>query len=503
MLVGHFQLATLVQYVPLPVVGGYLGYVGYFCLAAGVALACGVEVDSFPSWANLLAKDPAIKFVPTLAATAAMYLTMNYVSHPMALPAVLLAVPLAFHAVLLATGTSLQQAADLGWVMQPEPGRNFWEIYQLFNIHDLKLDGIYFPAMLEQVPKVMALFFVVAFGSCLDVAAIQADSPEPLDYNHELKTVGLSNLVVGLSGAGLTGSYIFSQTIFSMRAGIESRLHGMIIAVSEIALFLLPVSVVQYMPNFFFGSLLMLFGVEITLDWLFHSYHKVTRAEFALLWATYLAIMFTDLETGIGIGIVLATFFFAFSYARVSLKDVHGVAQPQRSGAISGGEGGAGPLQLPRGGSGPLRLHLFWILRLHLLPGDEAGALAGGLAQKPGRAGRQLRGAALRGSTDHRRPFLERHDRSHPRCLPSSSTISASRFQKCGGAGRHGSAVVRDAVEPAAGAGRGAGGHPPRQPSNSGAASGTWDPCGAPGRQGCLSICLPGLCNNGARDAVL
>jgi len=31
---------------------------------------------------------------------------------------------------------------------------------------------------------------VVAFGSSLDVAAIQQDSPEPLDYNRELVTVG-------------------------------------------------------------------------------------------------------------------------------------------------------------------------------------------------------------------------------------------------------------------------------------------------------------------------
>ena len=36
----------------------------------------------------------------------------------------------------------------------------------------------------------MALFLVVAFGSCLDVAAIQADTPGQLDYNHELQTVG-------------------------------------------------------------------------------------------------------------------------------------------------------------------------------------------------------------------------------------------------------------------------------------------------------------------------
>lgn len=38
---GTLKLASLVQYVPLPVVGGYLGYVGYFCLASGVSLASG------------------------------------------------------------------------------------------------------------------------------------------------------------------------------------------------------------------------------------------------------------------------------------------------------------------------------------------------------------------------------------------------------------------------------------------------------------------------------
>lgn len=44
------------------------------------------------------------------------------------------------------------------------------------------------------------------------------------------RVAGLSNIVTALSGAGLTGSYIFSQTIFSMRAGVRSRLHGCIIA---------------------------------------------------------------------------------------------------------------------------------------------------------------------------------------------------------------------------------------------------------------------------------
>ncbi len=71
-----------------------------------------------------------------------------------------------------------------------QPPRYFWQIYELFNIHDAQFDGVSFSAMFKQFPKVIGLFVVVAFGSSLDVAAIQADSPEPLDYNHELKTVG-------------------------------------------------------------------------------------------------------------------------------------------------------------------------------------------------------------------------------------------------------------------------------------------------------------------------
>ena len=44
---------------------------------------------------------------------------------------------------------------------------------------------------------------------------------------------------------------------------------------------------------------------------------QVTRMEYVLLWLTYLAIMYSDLESGIGAGIVMATLYFAYSYAQV------------------------------------------------------------------------------------------------------------------------------------------------------------------------------------------
>ena len=61
-----------------------------------------------------------------------------------------------------------------------------------------------------------------------------------------------------------------------MRAGIRSRWNGWVVAIVEFAIFLLPFSIVQFMPNFFFGALLLWFGIEISRDWLYLSYYKLT-----------------------------------------------------------------------------------------------------------------------------------------------------------------------------------------------------------------------------------
>lgn len=47
----------------------------------------------------------------------------------------------------------------------------------------------------------------------------------------------------------------------------------------------------QYMPCFFFGALLVWFGVEISRDWLVLSYYKLTGKEYAILWLTFAFVM--------------------------------------------------------------------------------------------------------------------------------------------------------------------------------------------------------------------
>ena len=70
MLTGYFQLAGLVQYLPLPVVGGYLAFIGLYCLEAGISLMSGLQVDSLlglhavEQWSLLLHPGPLYFCLP-------------------------------------------------------------------------------------------------------------------------------------------------------------------------------------------------------------------------------------------------------------------------------------------------------------------------------------------------------------------------------------------------------------------------------------------------------
>jgi sulfate permease, SulP family len=85
------------------------------------------------------------------------------------------------------------------------------------------------------------------------------DMGEALDTNMELKTVGIGNLLSGLS-LGYTGSYIFSQTIFTYRTGVHSRWIGVFIVIIFAYVIASPINLLEVVPLFFLGSTLVFIG---------------------------------------------------------------------------------------------------------------------------------------------------------------------------------------------------------------------------------------------------
>ncbi|TYZ58433.1 hypothetical protein PybrP1_000244 [[Pythium] brassicae (nom. inval.)] len=310
---GKLQIASFVQYLPMPVVGGYLAYIGFYCLEAGLSMMSGKTIKDPADWLQLANGDALLLVAPGVAAGLGIFVLLSRCDHVAVLPGCMLAIVAAFYGVLLVTGVSLEQASAAGWVSPPpDAPRSLADMYAFY---DWRRANFAFVGRLA--PAWVAMYFVVAFSSSLDVAAIEMALGTPLDHNHELQTVGISNLVSGLTG-GFTGSYIFSQTIFTLRGQLDSRLNGVLVFLLEVALVLCPVSVIAYVPKVFFGALQTLIAADLMTEWMWHARHKMLFREFAIVWVTFLAMNALGLDAGIVLGIVVAGFNFIVSYIAVS-----------------------------------------------------------------------------------------------------------------------------------------------------------------------------------------
>ena len=86
----------------------------------------------------------------------------------------MLAVPLVFYTVLFALGMSLEDARAEGYIKnitEQQSWTTTWEHFDLSQMRWGVLPGLF--------PTWLAMYLVVAFGSCLDVAAIQLSMVRP------------------------------------------------------------------------------------------------------------------------------------------------------------------------------------------------------------------------------------------------------------------------------------------------------------------------------------
>lgn len=64
----------------------------------------------------------------------------------------------------------------------------------------------------------------------------------------------MSNVLSAVAGVGLTGSYVFSQTLFSLRLGVDSCVMGLVVSATSLAIFAVPFNCMAFLPSFYFGA---------------------------------------------------------------------------------------------------------------------------------------------------------------------------------------------------------------------------------------------------------
>eukprot|EP00539_Tryblionella_compressa_P004923 CAMPEP_0178771374 /NCGR_PEP_ID=MMETSP0744-20121128/21907_1 /TAXON_ID=913974 /ORGANISM="Nitzschia punctata, Strain CCMP561" /LENGTH=508 /DNA_ID=CAMNT_0020427845 /DNA_START=41 /DNA_END=1567 /DNA_ORIENTATION=- len=292
--VGKLGLAGYVQLLPTCVVAGYLAYIGWFVGYSGI----GIMVGASSLTLELLVQN-IVYVLPGVAGGIFIYASVQKFRHVVVLPLCITFLLLAFYIGLVVTGSSIDQATENGWIRKTEKAPVWYHSWDY-----LRLDQVVWSALPQLWLTWSGMLFVVALSSSLDVAAIELEMKRPLDYNRELSMVGISNFVSGMTG-GYTGSYIFSQSIFSLRIGIRSRMAGFALAFFQLVIIVVPFPVLSYVPNFFYGSLLSMICMDLMYEWLWEFRTKVTVAEYIIALSTFGLIHALGVEYGILGGVAI------------------------------------------------------------------------------------------------------------------------------------------------------------------------------------------------------
>ena len=175
---GKYKLADAVSFLPMPVVGGYLAYIGYFCVLAGTSLCISQPMMDVSDWGLLLNGSNLKLAIPGLATGLVLTLTSRLAKSSGTLPLVMVAIPAFFYVIIWVCGISLEDTRASGWVGEKSPPVPMSDL-----VHIVDFSAVRWNLIFEIIPTWFGMVFVVSFASCLDVAAISIDMGQPLDTN--------------------------------------------------------------------------------------------------------------------------------------------------------------------------------------------------------------------------------------------------------------------------------------------------------------------------------
>lgn len=163
-------------------------------------------------------------------------------------------------------------------------------------------------------PDVYVIAVTIAIVASLETL-LSVEATDKLDpykratpTNRELKAQGIGNMVSGLIG-GLPITQVIVRSSTNINAGGKTKLaaifHGIILLISVAVL----ASILNYIPLAALAAILLMIGYKLAKPSLIKSMYKLGWEQFVPFIVTILAVVFTDLLKGIGIGVAVAIFY--------------------------------------------------------------------------------------------------------------------------------------------------------------------------------------------------
>jgi sulfate permease, SulP family len=311
--VGQFKLGNFIRFIPYPVVGGFLAGSGLLLVQGAFAVLTGAPI-------SFLLSDPAgefaqwLRWLPSLLFAIGMLLALRRRNHVLTVPALLIAGTVGFFVLLRLTNTSIETAAQQGWLV----GISQWNgsLWQPLSLSDLM--QVNWPVLGQQIGNLFFVAIVSLIAILLNATGIELATAQDADLNRDLKAAGVANLLAGLVGSPV-GYHASDESGLIYGMGARSRLVGFVLAVVCGVVLLLGGPILGYLPNPILGGLLLFLGLGILVTWVYDSWFKLPIGDYLVIIVILVAINTIGILEGVGLGIIFGIILFVIDYSRIDV----------------------------------------------------------------------------------------------------------------------------------------------------------------------------------------
>ncbi|HEX6401211.1 MAG TPA: cyclic nucleotide-binding domain-containing protein, partial [Actinomycetota bacterium] len=309
---GSRRRGDVIRFVPYPVVGGLLAGTGWLLFKGGIYVASGVS-PLFTPLSDLLETAALQRWLPALAFGLILLIAVRVIKRPLVIPAVIAIGLGVFVAGMLATGSSIEEVREGGWLLGSFDSGILWKTWTLS-----ALGGADWLSVLESSAGIVTAVFVATLAILFNISGTELVLDRDLDTNQELRDAGVLNVVSGALG-GIPGYHALSLTALAERMKVDARAAGLIAAAVPLAAVVFGADVIGLIPRMIVGGVLVFLGLAFIVEWIWDKRRSLPPLEYAVVVVILAGIVAWGFLPGVVIGLVLAVVLFAISYGRIDL----------------------------------------------------------------------------------------------------------------------------------------------------------------------------------------
>ncbi len=304
---GYLGLGDVARFVPFPVIGGLLAGTGYLILTGALGILGAQGLSDFAD------TNGAGSLWPGIALAALFFIATRRRWGSRAYLVFLIAAIVGFHVFVSIGGVSSTEAMERGWLLGPFPDGSLWPGTIVSSLTEVDWGTV-----AGEAAGLFTIILIVPITLLLYLSGLEIETRVDVDVNRELRVTGWANVAAGAVG-GPPGYMYLSSTVITSRLVGMRRGPSVVAALTALVVVAFGGFVLELLPQFVVGGLLLFVGAEFLYEWIWVSRRRMTRVDYTLLLVIVGVIATIGFLPGVGVGLVAAIALFVVRYSRIDV----------------------------------------------------------------------------------------------------------------------------------------------------------------------------------------